>query len=196
MVIDYIKLYWSQLAYISAVEEVCWYLEEGWVGALSPQQLWARFVLAVALVHLELLLLLVPRKNDPVRSARCERHLPSQQQSPLLFSRCGFLTRCRKQEPTFSGVSRQHCRSWRKTLNREGRISSATAYEPCACVRACVLPAVKLVNLRHVSKQNILLAAQGSREEVGCGRVFHLRPVALRGDKRKKSWWRTGRTRR
>lgn len=61
------------------------------------------------------------QKKVPVRSARCEPHLPGRQQSSPLFSRRGFLTRCRKQEPTFSGVSRQRCRSWRKTLNREKR---------------------------------------------------------------------------
>lgn len=61
-----------------------------------------------------------------------------------------------------------------------------------ACVCVCVLPAVKLVNLRHVSKQDILLAAQSSREEIGRGRVLHLRPVALRGEERKESGWRMG----
>lgn len=38
---------------------------------------------------------------------------------------------------------------------------------------------MKLIDFRHVSKQNVLLAEQGAGHEVSHGRVVHLRRVAL-----------------
>lgn len=41
------------------------------------------------------------------------------------------------------------------------------------------LPAVEVVNLGHVSKENVPLAAQDQRQESRQSRVVHLRPVTL-----------------
>lgn len=41
------------------------------------------------------------------------------------------------------------------------------------------LPAVKIVDLRHVSKENVLLAAEDWRQEPGQSWVVHLSPVPL-----------------
>lgn len=41
------------------------------------------------------------------------------------------------------------------------------------------VPAVKIVDLRHVSKEDVLLAAEDGRQQAGQSWVVHLSPVSL-----------------
>lgn len=46
-------------------------------------------------------------------------------------------------------------------------------------MRCKMLPAVKIVDLRHVSKEDVLLAVEDGRQKAGQSWVLHLSSVSL-----------------
>lgn len=138
------------------------------------------------------------KKKGPVSSARCGPHLPGRQRSPpaVLSPWCPHPLQEAEAHPLrrFQATLQvlEEDPEWGEEISSRDGLSWTRSGRVRARVCVGVLPAVKLVNLGHVSKQDILLAAQSGREEVECGRVLHLRPVALGEEERRESGGRTG----
>lgn len=59
----------------------------------------------------------------------------------------------------------------------EGRLLNGSLWFGELCERS--VPLMKLIDFRHVAKQNVLLAEQVAGDEVSHGRVVHLCCIAL-----------------